>query len=147
MFKGGAVMQDKGSINDWLEDTPPAGANTVTGSTVATVGTTSTPTTDEKAPQRNFAQLSPDISFIGENNEQEGAYYAMIQGHKIRRNNTRMRIFLIHSIVDIDTTDAAGLRRIIYQRQHNEIKAGETYQGVKVKAVTFTDHDSLPPIP
>lgn len=141
-------MNDKRTINDWLDDAAPvAGAENVTGSTVATVGNQPDSVEEQKTPQKNFAQLSPDISFISASQEQEGAYYAMIQGHKITRNNTRMRVFLIHSIVDIETTDAAALRRIIYQRQHSEIKAGEQYQGVKVKTVTFTDHDSLPAIP
>jgi len=141
-------MSDKSTINDWLDEAAPvAGSENVTGSTVATVGAVPSAVEEEKAPQKNFAQLSPDISFISAAREQEGAYYAMIQGHKITRNNTRMRVFLIHSIVDIETTDAAALRRIIYQRQHSEIKAGENYQGVKVKTVTFTDHDSLSPIP
>ena len=144
-------MNDKTTINDWLNDEAPiAGADSATGSTIATVGELPAVVSSEQpdgAPQKNFAKLSPDISFIGEAQEQEGAYYAMIQGHKITRKNTRMRIFLIHSIVDIDTTDATALRRIIYQRQHSEIKAGESYQGVKVKNITFSSFDNLPPMP
>lgn len=99
------------------------------------------PTEQQTTPhsQKNFAKLSPDISFINASGKQEGAYYSLIQGHKITRRNTRIRIYFIHSVVDVDTNDAASLRRLIYQKQHSEIKAGESYEGVKIHGVTFSE--------
>ena len=145
-------MNDKQTIDapshnaDLLDD-----IQDLTGSAVAGIGSTSNvPATvgkePERMPQQNHAKLAPDISFINGKKEQEGAYYAMIQGHKITRNNTRMRVFLIHSIVDIDTTDANTLRRVIYQRQQSEIKAGESYDGAKVKDIQFSDFNTLEPL-
>ena len=95
--------------------------------------------TEELDTQKNLAKLSPDISFIDKKGEQAGGYYSTIQGHRISRNNTHLRIILIHSIIDIETTDAKRLSNIIYQRTHNEIEVGKHYDGVDVIDILLTD--------
>lgn len=143
-------MNDKSLLSEWFSGKPLEKTDDIEGAKVATVG--EPPTTvqqggDAPKTQKNLAKLSPDVSFVAANGDQSGGYYSIIQGHKISRNNTQLRVTFIHSIIDIETSDAAGLRRVIYQRTHNEIQAGKSYDGVQVISVLITDSDSLQTTP
>ena len=63
------------------------------------------------------------------------------------RNPESLRVFLPHVVVDIVTSNARELRKIIYSKRFNEIEAGKAYDDIKVTAVQFYDPENLPPIP
>ena len=93
---------------------------------------------------KNLAKLSPFISFIDDENNEQGAYYSMLQGHRISKNNRHLRVWFTHTVLDVTTTDARALRNLIYQRSYSEIRQGQSYEGTDITNITMYSDNGIP---